>query len=350
MRYREDEGGRARCGTAHDPPMAFYGNRRGLPSTAPDATAMGRPASHAARAQLAERELVTVQRMLAGDSNVDVLAILESGDFDRLVGLPEGATLEFKGEPCELSTEAAKFELAKDVAALASGSNGGTLIIRVTTGRPPDSPYDHATRVRPMPVERLSEKQYRGVIQRRVYPSVRGLAVRSHAVAGDATRCLFAIEVPAQREEDKPFLVLAPLAPDGTRAQGWLLGIPTRALDETQHIREAEIHELIVRGRNVAQQLEEIARLVATPPASPDRPSGEPGPAQPAESPRLTARGEEALNQLAAPESDKFGGAWRPPALYLAAMPRRGATMPTFLSEQGVREQLQQPPVTRHDG
>jgi predicted HTH transcriptional regulator len=50
------------------------------------------------------------------------LAILANGDFDQLIGAPESLEVEFKSEPYRVEQESQKFELAKDVSALANAA------------------------------------------------------------------------------------------------------------------------------------------------------------------------------------------------------------------------------------
>jgi hypothetical protein len=51
----------------------------------------------------------------------DALHLLDAGTFDGFIGARESQTVEFKREPYRLAHESQKFELAKDVAALANG-------------------------------------------------------------------------------------------------------------------------------------------------------------------------------------------------------------------------------------
>lgn len=68
-------------------------------------------------------------------TRAEVLAVLASGNFDPLVGLAETIDVEFKGQPYQVTDhDSQKFELAKDVSALANAS-GGVIIIGVQTRR-----------------------------------------------------------------------------------------------------------------------------------------------------------------------------------------------------------------------
>ncbi|NOT96228.1 MAG: ATP-binding protein, partial [Nitrospira sp.] len=62
----------------------------------------------------------------------DVQQILESGEFDSLIGTQEDDHLECKGEPYQLDINHAKLEFAKDVSALAN-AKGGIILIGVRT-------------------------------------------------------------------------------------------------------------------------------------------------------------------------------------------------------------------------
>lgn len=59
----------------------------------------------------------------------EVAAILQSGDFTRLLGGLEDDHLECKSAPYNLDQEREKMELAKDVSALAN-ADGGIILIR----------------------------------------------------------------------------------------------------------------------------------------------------------------------------------------------------------------------------
>ena len=56
----------------------------------------------------------------------EILAVLEDGAFERLKGSPENLEVEFKREPYRLDQENQKFELAKDVSALANAAGGSS--------------------------------------------------------------------------------------------------------------------------------------------------------------------------------------------------------------------------------
>jgi hypothetical protein len=294
----------------------------------------------------------------------EVLEMLERGSFDDLIGVVEDGRVDFKREPYKLNSDLGKFELGKDVAAFANGREDGIVVIGVETETREDSPFERASRARPMSRSLINEKQYRDTIRDRCYPVPEGFTVTAFPAAGDEERCLLAIFVPAQGDQDRPYLVLRPIDANRQKLQGWLVGFPRRSLDETEQARPGELHELIARGRNVAPRLDEIAVMIAQqrPPSAEaepaplaETPEGEAEPGAANVNPfgvRQTLRRADGASRRFAAEPDSQGGQVQAPTLTLMARPRETVTVPTLFSGQegGVRTKLEQPPVTRNDG
>jgi hypothetical protein len=192
----------------------------------------------------------------------EVLQVLESGIFEPLIGVAETGQIDFKGVPYDLTTDHGKMELAKDVIAFANGYGPALIVLGARTAQRPESPFDTVEDVSPIPRERIDEGQYRQVLQSRCYPAIRGVTVTAYRSEQDPGRVLVGIAIPSQNDDDRPFLVLSPLSAEGERVQGWLLGVPTRSLDQTEHIRESELHAWIRGGRSVTSRLDEIILLL----------------------------------------------------------------------------------------
>ena len=64
----------------------------------------------------------------------EALAVLAGGDFEQFIGVPEGLEVEFKAEPYQIEHDSQRFELAKDVSALANAV-GGVIVIGARTAR-----------------------------------------------------------------------------------------------------------------------------------------------------------------------------------------------------------------------
>lgn len=266
--------------------------------------------------------------------------MLEASEFDAIAGTTEDGSIDFKIEPYQLGSEAGKYELAKDVAAFARTQDESVIVFPVETEVVADSPFERAVRARPIRRRLVDEKQILDVIRSHVYPGVRGVDVRTFASADDEERCLVAIVVPAQREADQPFLVVSPVGNDGTKIQGWLIGMPVRSGDETEHVRLEQLHELISRGRGLAARVEEIAAMIAHP-AAPANPEFDPD--------ELWAHASSVADRYSG-ELHSWEGRRLPPILILAAAPTHPTTVPTLLRDEGVRQLLEHPPMTRHEG
>lgn len=271
------------------------------------------------------------------------MAILAGGDFEPFVGEREDLELEFKRQPYQLDQEAEKFELAKDVAALANGA-GGLLLIGVQTERREESPLDEAVRIRAFDRGLVDTARYEALIGARVYPPIQGLRVDFQPSAADPDRGLIAIDVPPQAENDRLFLVLKPVS-EGTSAPGWLVAIAVRSVGRVDVRRPAEIHGLISRGFTLSDQLTALTDEVGL--IRERLEAGAPGqaPESPADRlPALLAGRVVELEQTLADEG--VGGAY----LYLGAAPKQPTRVQTLTRQEGVRQLLEQPPYSRYEG
>jgi hypothetical protein len=192
----------------------------------------------------------------------DVLAILEAGDFDALLGTPEALEIEYKGQPYQLDTEGQKFELAKDVSAFANAA-GGVLVIGIRTETDDQSAVDVAAEVRPFARALVDVQHYQDTLSARIYPSMRDINVRFHPMAADPNRGVIAIDVPLQQEIDRYFLVQRPIIEGADRTPGWLVGIAVRGIGRVELREIGELHTLINRGVNVGRTLGDLVEMVA---------------------------------------------------------------------------------------
>jgi hypothetical protein len=172
------------------------------------------------------------------------LALILGGHAEAFVGLYESAWLEAKRAPYELADDAQGLELALDVAALANSESGGLLVVGLATKK--DGDGDRITKVTPTKVELISRRKHRQLLDRLVYPAIAGLEL--HAVShGSEGLGLLVIEVPAQPEQLKPFLVSGTLIRGKVR--GGYFTLVTRRGDARMATSPAEIHGLLTAGR-----------------------------------------------------------------------------------------------------
>lgn len=173
---------------------------------------------------------------------VDLKAALAAPDFDRLLGTPEDTWIDFKKEPYRLDTFKGRWEYAKDVAALAN-AGGGCLIIGVKTGRSQNELVSVAESYAPIPKKLVDQKQHGDALINGVYPEVWGVTFSWFPPDSGSDAGLLLIEVPAQRQRDKPFVMRTMLSPDDRQMTA--LGIPVRNGSETIWLKAERIHPLL---------------------------------------------------------------------------------------------------------
>ena len=110
------------------------------------------------------------------DSPADVIAALERGDDDALLNVEESIWLDAKGEPYSLHRNDEKWELAKDISAMAN-AKGGLLVIAARTTKPETHLEERITKVVPVPAAKINVEQHLDTIKSWTFPS---LAHRVH--------------------------------------------------------------------------------------------------------------------------------------------------------------------------
>jgi hypothetical protein len=196
-------------------------------------------------------------------TRAEVLDVLASRNFEPLVGLAETIDVEFKGQPYQIADhDSQKFELAKDVSALANAS-GGVIVIGVQTERDNEASVDVAAELRPLALGLVDEQQYEGILSDMIYPRLREVQVRFHSSTADPDRGLVSIDVPPQDEVDKYFLIQRPIEEGVDRTPGWLVGLAVRNIGRVEGRRIGEVHTLINRGLVVGRQLDDVVEGLA---------------------------------------------------------------------------------------
>jgi len=124
----------------------------------------------------------TVRRQAGADmakllSPEEVTTILQSGDFNALLRAMEDHQLECKNSPYRLDEESEKFELAKDVSAMANVS-GGVVLIGVRTRKDATLSADVVCSVSPFEESQTNIKQYLDVLREWCYPPLNTVDIR----------------------------------------------------------------------------------------------------------------------------------------------------------------------------
>ncbi|GAA3224519.1 hypothetical protein GCM10017691_12600 [Pseudonocardia petroleophila] len=167
---------------------------------------------------------------------------LRGGRHLELIGQPESGWLEFKSF-VDLDSGAAKIELAQDVSRFANSERAGLLVIGFRTDK--RNGEDVAVKLSPLPLLSNCSKRYEDIIDSRIYPAVRGLSVEQIEVSPDV--CIVVIYIPAQREDDKPFLVHGAIV-EG-KVEQTFFSIVRRRGEGSVPITAREVHALLSVGR-----------------------------------------------------------------------------------------------------
>ena len=181
--------------------------------------------------------------MLTADA---IEALLDTGDEARLIGESETEQLDFKEQPHILTSEKGKWELAKDVAALAN-SGGGCIVVGVSTIVPSDREEEVASAINPFPSTMADVKQIRDSLDAAsaVYPVVRGVTIRKFERASG--KAMLLIRVPPQSEDDLPFMVVRMVEGDEKRGVG--VGVPFRSGPHTYWTPPGQLHRDLSDGQ-----------------------------------------------------------------------------------------------------
>ncbi|NUT46376.1 MAG: hypothetical protein HOV94_03500 [Saccharothrix sp.] len=168
---------------------------------------------------------------------------LDNRNAAALIGVPESESLDCK-MAVDLDTEAGKVELAQDVARFANSEHAALLVVGARTKKVDG--VDTVAKLTPVPREGNRPQRYSDVIDARVYPPVRGLSVRLVDTGDD--RCLVVVDIPAQREADKPFLVHGALV--GGKVEGAFFSIVRRRGEASVPVTAREVHAMMAAGRH----------------------------------------------------------------------------------------------------
>lgn len=180
---------------------------------------------------------------------MDLIDALATGEFERLIGTPEGDWLDFKTSPYQLDTPQGKWELAKDAAAFAN-KGGGYIVIGVEAARQINAVAETAVQIRRVNKSVVNPDRYRGVLDSWVYPPLRNVQLRWFPPEGTEATGIFVVEVPAQDDQDKYFVVRKMV--DDAGAESGAVGIPVRDGDRVTWLPAERIHHLIHAGRRLA--------------------------------------------------------------------------------------------------
>lgn len=188
------------------------------------------------------------------------LDLLRAGRGDLLRGQPESAWLEAKAEPYALKDEDAKYELGKDVAAMANSRDGGIIVMGMSSEKKGNksSAVDTIGDYNELDLKRIKRQQYRGVVARRVYPTLTGFEVEL-LEGSKKDRGIAVLVIPPQPETKRPFLVQGAI--DEGNVRGDYVLLPWRREDDTSAMDAVAIHSRIRLGEQAIAGGDEVPPL-----------------------------------------------------------------------------------------
>ena len=190
------------------------------------------------------------------------LELLRQGRFAELVGWFEAQNLECKREPYRLDLVDQKFELAKDVSALAN-AGGGILLMGVATSKSASHSDDRIENMAPFLKTLFDADRYRQVIGAWTWPSLDDIQIEVFDVPSDDTRMMAALLVPAVAPQNGPVLVTSTLNQAGRRVE-LVFGLFERKRSHVAHMDARQLQQLIRDGRRFDALLhEELASVRA---------------------------------------------------------------------------------------
>lgn len=202
-----------------------------------------------------ESQLITPKTMTIQQC----LDVIESQDFSNLIGTIESEVLEFKGDLYKLDLEKEKFELTKDVSALANLS-GGIIILGVGTSPQEEHPHEMIDRIRPFDKSLINTKQYEDVIGSWIYPKI-NTKIKWISSQTESQKGIAYILIPESEVGKKPFLVTKILE-ENNKVFGNVVGFFQRRGDKIVNWSAEELHHAFKDGVRFDEHLSGISEML----------------------------------------------------------------------------------------
>jgi hypothetical protein len=159
----------------------------------------------------------------------EMLVLLTEGLAHELIGVEESRWLDVKGQPYLFDKERTKWELGKDISAMAN-AEGGLILIAAMTEKLETYLEERISEVIPVPSAMVDTKQYLDTIGQRTFPSV-AHRVRTHVFRRPDDKVLLALEVQPLEPDEQPIMVATSVVMDGKDTgpmpePSWYAGIP----------------------------------------------------------------------------------------------------------------------------
>ncbi len=174
--------------------------------------------------------------------------LIQSGLGQVLLGQPENLWIDAKSDPHDLSTDAGKWEFAKDVAAFANTGNDALIVYGFQTSKQHGA--DILDTQRAFELDRLDIAVAWAVLNERLTPTTPDLEMEAVELRGGYGYGW--VFIPAQAPYVLPILVTGML--EGDQVKGTYVSAPFRAGEHTVHWDASTLHGLIQAGRVALSQ------------------------------------------------------------------------------------------------
>lgn len=179
----------------------------------------------------------TVTRESAAD-------LIRGGAGRLLEGQPEEYWLEAKSQEYDLTTTRGSISLAQAVARFCNAESGGLIVVGAQTKKTVGA--ETISKMRGVSTRTGRPARYQQVINDRVYPPP--FALRIEQLDAGEERSFILIDIPAQPNELKPFLVHGAILLDGS-TEGSFISIVRRRGEGSIPITAPMVHATLAAGR-----------------------------------------------------------------------------------------------------
>lgn len=181
-------------------------------------------------------------------------------DFTSLIGVREVQTFEAKQQWPDLSLATARWEFAKDVAAMVNGG-GGLIIFGLATQRLVAEQADETSAVHLIDPADVNVSKALGVLEQHIVPTLRDVRIEFVAALGQVPKGIVLIEAPRQSSK----VVLCKAMEGAAPLKEYLFGFAERDHDGTRNWTREEVTRMIRSGTDpVSARLEAIEQVLST--------------------------------------------------------------------------------------
>jgi hypothetical protein len=174
--------------------------------------------------------------------------LVRAGRAQALIGQPEASFLDAKRQPYPLSTDAQKWEMAKDVAAFVNAGREALIVLGISTTSTTSGDVLAAPHL--FELASFDVVAARGILRDRIVPLLQDVEI--DVVESRNGYGYGYIHIPVQPAELRPYIVAGALV--GGSYMGAHLSVPVRSGEDTHMMDASSIHSLIAAGRVALHQ------------------------------------------------------------------------------------------------